>query len=36
LVEALIGLAAITGMKNVANGVSNAFNNIANTLQNTV
>jgi pilus assembly protein Flp/PilA len=32
LVAALIGLAAITGMKNVATGVSTAFNSISSNL----
>jgi len=36
LVAALIGLAAITGMKNVATGVSSAFNSISSSLTSAV
>ena len=33
LAVALIGFAAVVGMETLANGINNAFNNIANTLE---
>ena len=36
LIVALISLAAITGMKNLAGDINNAFNTVGNTLSSTV